>query len=641
MKIFVGLVIAVFLGSSACSLPTSKSNGSRGLASVEEVLEEGQDLQGKEVGNGGSALVCYDRKAFDDQGKPIAAAQVVGTPELTDYWEQSEISVWKLDMGVSGVGYRQKAANVLDRLKRVDPARSERLLLRLAQFDQVFSLLRKAEPPASHDRTLRVKPRGRENCYDQTIAFQVKNPGQYEKKILVDGPLFNRMSEDSKAGLILHELLYEEDIGVGAKSSDKVRSFTFLISSNYVAQVQHHEFMTYVLTEGLDYGKGKYYLEPWNVWVKFVKNSEESGRPGFVLVEDGKLEVAGLRHLVKAGSTVEQRDDRKWRLSLNLVSSEDFEFHIGGAVVRLASSSIRLSTHSTGEVAEVSTGPLSDGKQTQVSILHNGVETVQLSGTTFAVRGWYRDGDFYSEVRGASSRLSLGAGNGLSLNDLASASISQSATGSIKTVSFAAQQKIGFSIERSRLKGEVRNLNLSFYPDGAVQNGVVRGAGGTLTFGDEILVTSNSDESFSGFSFGLFPSGSLKGLSGYFTVKNVKSGQSLSWVNLDLDKLVDVSLTFDEGGASAFVQKDGHGRMLTRARLPGASQEPVSIGSTDEVTKFYSGFRLKSGVILSAYNSGERVLVDASGKKIKLKLGRHNYRVEFDESGHALSAKEF
>lgn len=171
------------------------------------------------AGNGGDAIICH---------MPDGATTV----EVKDYWEYSQmINTFKIDLG-PGATYQDKVIFVLNRLKKVDQKRAENLIQRF--HDETFiSFVSRGQIPVVNDSPSYLKVDGDKYCNEVQAAFQILNPKQFQSKVLIDKTIFMQLDEVNKAGLILHELIYEQDIKYNnAKDSDTIRWFNYIISSN-------------------------------------------------------------------------------------------------------------------------------------------------------------------------------------------------------------------------------------------------------------------------------------------------------------------------------------------------------------------------------------------------------------------------
>ncbi len=170
------------------------------------------------AGNGGDAIIC------NENGKTSV--------EVKDYWEYSQmINNLKIDLG-PGISYTEKVEYALNRLSKVDSVRAEKLMERFR--DSTFlAFVSRGQIPVVDDSPSYLKVDGDKYCNEVQVAFQILHPKQFQSKVLIDKTIFMQFDEVNKAGLILHELIYEQDIKLNnAKDSDTIRWFNYVISSN-------------------------------------------------------------------------------------------------------------------------------------------------------------------------------------------------------------------------------------------------------------------------------------------------------------------------------------------------------------------------------------------------------------------------
>jgi hypothetical protein len=226
-------------------------------------------------GNGGDAIVCYDRPVHRPGAKMVSA-------ELKDFWEHSQLSIHKLDLR-EGRTFLEKVEKVFDRISRFDPKRPERLRTYLENFHLVFAMIDRAALKELDDSPSSLIPKG--NCVERQVAYQMVD--RVEKSILIDKEIFNLMNEKHKAGLILHELFYREDIKYGgATNSNAVRKYTFLMSSDFLKNTFPEQYMWTVKELGLTYGMSVFPIG--GTWMS--ANSKDPRR--FALEEDAEIELA-------------------------------------------------------------------------------------------------------------------------------------------------------------------------------------------------------------------------------------------------------------------------------------------------------------------------------------------------------------
>nr|BFD66654.1 hypothetical protein HAGR004_16760 [Bdellovibrio sp. HAGR004] len=191
------------------------------------------------VGNGGNVLEC-------------ASSEKV---QLLDYYEGQQQRQISVNLG-PGATYQEKVLFALDRLKAVNPTRA-------AQYMQWFASFAEETQWFSEGKFLPIRDSGAViipvECEIRQIAIQRPEdlimPG--DKRYLVDLRLWNRLSEQDKAGLVLHELIYREGIENGQSSSPRVRYFNQILSSSEISTYNSLQLLKLVKQVG--FGVTDYY----------------------------------------------------------------------------------------------------------------------------------------------------------------------------------------------------------------------------------------------------------------------------------------------------------------------------------------------------------------------------------------------
>lgn len=154
---------------------------------------------GDRVGNGGDVVKCKD------------------SVEILDLHESPE-PLKKM----TASGHNELVAEVLENLKRLNPEQSRQYSARVKTFyDSVefkagISLVDVKDSkhvylPKSHD------------CRLVQIAIRRNNASKMTKQFIIDQDLWKGLSDRSKAGLVLHEIIYEHFFKLGEDDSSKAR----------------------------------------------------------------------------------------------------------------------------------------------------------------------------------------------------------------------------------------------------------------------------------------------------------------------------------------------------------------------------------------------------------------------------------
>lgn len=177
------------------------------LVSVASALTH---ASGNRVGNGGDVVDC--------PGKIV----------LLDFYE----TTLPQHPVASDLGFEAIAHDVLKNLERLSPAQARQYQNRLKEFLQEADFKSDVKLVNIRDSKHLFKPK-QEQCKVRQIAIRKKDASSISKRFLVDQELWDRLPEIDKAGLVLHEIVYEHFYKLGEDDSVKARSLTaYLFSQN-------------------------------------------------------------------------------------------------------------------------------------------------------------------------------------------------------------------------------------------------------------------------------------------------------------------------------------------------------------------------------------------------------------------------
>jgi len=194
-----------------------------------------QAAGGDWIGNGGDLLRCWnkEKRAYDY--------------ELLDYYEGRTIRRLVPDLGAANLSFHDKVLFVIDRLAKVNPTRGALYRAWYETFFEETNFFIEGEFAAIPDTGPIVVPEG---CKIRQFAAQLPDeqilPGDH--RYTIDLKLWNEISEETRAGIVLHELVYREAILNSQMNSKRVRYFTQYISSGKIAQFTQLEMLGLVRT---------------------------------------------------------------------------------------------------------------------------------------------------------------------------------------------------------------------------------------------------------------------------------------------------------------------------------------------------------------------------------------------------------
>lgn len=193
---------------------------------------------GEMVGNGGDAVVCKTPKGI--------------TTELLDFVEaRMLLPGYRVDLGAATLSVDAKVELALNRLKRLSPRRAQIYQTMAKQILTDLVLVDGSLSEVDDSRHLQfVLPKG---CALAQAALQTEGP-IYEKQrwVFIERKIWNALSNDHKAGLILHEVIYKEALFRGHTSSRDARLITALVSGSEIAEMKTETFVSVLLQARFD-----------------------------------------------------------------------------------------------------------------------------------------------------------------------------------------------------------------------------------------------------------------------------------------------------------------------------------------------------------------------------------------------------
>ncbi len=155
------------------------------------------------------------------------------TFELLDFQAARQDLGYKIDLGPADLGYVEKVDFALNRLAAVAP-------LRASLYKKWFMEFENESDRRTRSKVINSQGLGGvsipEGCYAVDVVTQktdsVLRLGG--KRYTIDQDVFDRLDNDTKAGLILHELVYRDRLMGGALDATETRMFTSLISTRQI-----------------------------------------------------------------------------------------------------------------------------------------------------------------------------------------------------------------------------------------------------------------------------------------------------------------------------------------------------------------------------------------------------------------------
>lgn len=178
------------------------------------------------VGNGGEAIVCPH-----EQGTQV---------RLLDYYEGEAIRGIIPSLGGSEIEPLAKVSIVIDRIRKFDFDRANLYAKRAQAFNSEARLIPHATLILIPDAHPVAIPTG---CELKQVAIQKEPDFPGDPYYIINKDLWDLMDNDSKAGLILHEIIYREAIANGASDSVNSRYFNSTLSSTRLQNASIPQYM--------------------------------------------------------------------------------------------------------------------------------------------------------------------------------------------------------------------------------------------------------------------------------------------------------------------------------------------------------------------------------------------------------------
>jgi len=202
--------------------------------------------KGGEVGNGGDVFQCQNSKSV-----------------LVDVYEAQAERGIKLDLGPPRLALFSKVDMAIKRLARLSPIRAKMYSDQAHNFFNEASLIPDAQLTPIQDVYNWATPDG---CVLKQIAVQIVPQFPQDKRYLISKDLWDTLDDDSKAALILHEVIYREAISLGFTNSISVRYFNSLIFSHELDKATPKDFVaTLQSLPFVDFQVGDIPIEIWTV----------------------------------------------------------------------------------------------------------------------------------------------------------------------------------------------------------------------------------------------------------------------------------------------------------------------------------------------------------------------------------------
>ncbi len=189
-------------------------------------------------GNGGDAVVCQSGPVTI----PLASQDRVPHAMLLDIYEGLLMRDIHPDLGDPSLDVMQKVEQALSRMHRLDPGRAERYLKVAQGFMKDTRMIAADLQDIPDSGFVPLPPVG--VC--KIVQAVVQKPRSFpeDKTFTIDRRVWDLFDNDSRAGLILHEIVYQELIQYGHTNSISARYFNTLLLSNRFSQIGLAEYLS-------------------------------------------------------------------------------------------------------------------------------------------------------------------------------------------------------------------------------------------------------------------------------------------------------------------------------------------------------------------------------------------------------------
>ncbi len=194
-------------------------------------LDPYADDGGGKIGNGGRVLKCND-----------------GIYMLDYIWGISAYGFFPETF--EGDNEFAKASKIIYRLKEKDPYRFQRYLQDLMDFKKESIFLSNYRMYLTNDSSEAGAPLG---CDEIVVINQITPQFVDEYRYRIDLEIFNELDNDTKAALIVHEIIYKEAIQLGHSNADSVMYFNAYLGSKRFQLDSKQEYQRKIIAAGFAY----------------------------------------------------------------------------------------------------------------------------------------------------------------------------------------------------------------------------------------------------------------------------------------------------------------------------------------------------------------------------------------------------
>jgi|GEM_PF-6762455 hypothetical protein len=260
-----GLIAALAVPVGACASPLTNKSPARAISNAKAAYEFTNVSGGVDGSGGGSVIACTvgGKKQF----------------KLLDYYEAEQRQI-AIDLGPKNLSVEQKLEFVLNRYAQIHPQRANEFKQMVAAYEENVSMRTGVTFGKTPDVVDEIIPTG---CDRVQVVIQINPELPGDKRFITNASVWNQLDNDTKAGLILHEISYYHQ---GMKSARKLRYFNGLLSSSQLTQLTAQEYAELLTSTSM----------PWSL----APNAKTECFGDASFSNDGSL--AGMRECKTIGS---------------------------------------------------------------------------------------------------------------------------------------------------------------------------------------------------------------------------------------------------------------------------------------------------------------------------------------------------
>lgn len=208
------------------------------------ILAGADVFAGNRVGNGGNLVQCEEPKGSDKKQL-----------QLLDFYESFGMTgpdLFKLDPSKKDLNDKDILQNRLDLLAKVAPKLADQYSRRTKTIQNEIEFKTGVSLSLAKDAVEAFLPSDKGCSLKQVVIRKEQKPVDGEKRFLFDQTLWNKLNPEQKAGLMLHEIIYEHFAKLESKvdrekrDSRKARKLVAKIFSKDFEKLTSGEFWLYI-----------------------------------------------------------------------------------------------------------------------------------------------------------------------------------------------------------------------------------------------------------------------------------------------------------------------------------------------------------------------------------------------------------